>query len=1247
MMTGLRLNGRGALTLLCALLLSLLACAAASAQTGTSTVRGTVTDPQGNVVPGASVTLSNAEKNFTRSQVTTDTGSYVFTAVPPGTYQIEAEAKGFKKATVSDVRALVDQPTDIPVRLEVGSVNESITVSASDAEALVNTQDATIGNTFVSKQITQLPLESRNVVQLLSLQPGVTPSGYVAGSRADQANITLDGVDVNEQQTGLDPNTLDAFSSVLRVTPDSIQEFRVTTTNPNASQGRSAGAQVTLVTKSGTNSFHGSLYEFHRNTVTTANDFFNNAAGLPRPKLLRNVYGGSIGGPIKKNRLFFFYTYEGRRDASQQSVLETVPLANLGQGQVRFEDANLGLVTLDAAQLNALFPAVGLNPVALNILADAARRYPANDFTVGDTLNTAGFRFNAPISVKYNTHIARFDYNLSSKHNIYVRGNYQSDLTGNAPAFPDQPAPNRWNHPYGFAVGHTWTISSTKVNRFVYGLTRLAYTNQGNSTDNTLFFRSVYRDWTFGADQVNSFQRTFSRVTPTHNFTDDYSWNKGNHSFQFGGNVRLVRNQRVDFGNAFDIGYTNYFFYKQSGNVLINPLVNAGYQIAGSTTNVKAALAAVIGRLPFYRANFNFNHSGQLLPAGAPIERTFATQEGEGYFQDSWKLRPNLTLTYGLRYSLSRPVYETHGFQAKPDISLADVLRQREQAAGLGQPYYTLITVDLAGPANNKPGYYPLDKNNFQPRIAVAWEPHVRQRFLHRVFGNDGDSVIRGGFAVINDFFGQQLAVNFEGNNRLGFSSAQQISANTFNVTSNPPPLITGTDMQFRNLPRILAPGQLTFPQQQPADMRRRIEGSLNDNLVSPTEYSWNLTYERKMPGGLVVSASYIGRLGRHLLATLDVAEPVDLFDPKSLTDWYTAAGQLEFLRSHGVDISAVPNIAYFNNLFPNLPNQLADYLGNDAYRGFTPTQAVYGLTTTGDCTAGNDWTTAQDCIDGATGVPNFYQLQYGALSAFSTVGFSNYHAGTLTIRERFKNTLTMDFNYTLSKSMDNASGLQTSGVYGSAFILNPFRQRDNYAPSDFDIRHIVNANAVWQIPVGRGRWINTENRFVNGLLGGWQLSGIMRWNSGLPAGAPFDAGAWATNWEIESNSVRIRPVQANPGNDPSGHPNIFSDPVAAYQSFRSARPGETGDRNIIRYPGYFDLDAGLAKSFTMPWSENHKLQIRWETFNVTNTQHLTGISDFSTDVDPFSGSPSPEFGRFTSIQGTPRVMQFGLRYSF
>jgi hypothetical protein len=1225
----------------------------AHGQAGTSTVRGTVTDPQGNLVGGARVTLTNLATSTSRSTTSSDNGTYGFELVPPGDYRIEVEAQGFKKAVVTEIRAQVAKPTALDVQLEVGNVSETVTVAAGSGDLLVNRDDATLGNVFVSQQISQLPLESRNVLGLLTLQPGVTPSGYVTGARSDQSNITLDGVDINEAQT----NSIN--SPVLRLNAEAIEEFRVTTANANSSAGRSSGAQISLVTKSGSNDFHGSAFWSHRNTVTTANDFFNNRTGLERPTLLRNVYGGSLGGRIIKDRAFFFYSYEGRRDASQTPVApRIVPLSNLGQGVLRYRISATQVGSLTTAQLNQIFPSVGINPTAVSALAAAAAKYPANDFTVGDGINTAGYRFNAPLPVKNESHSLRLDFRLNSNHSIMARGNYIQDVVGGVPFFPDTPAPDFWSHPKGLVIGHDWVIGSNKVNNFRYGITRQAFSQQGDSSENAISFRFVF--------QPLGFTRTISRTTPVHNFTDDFSWNRGNHAMQFGTNIRIVRNSRVSLGNAFDNAVTNPSFYFGAGTLQSNAIsdylaANGLPAIGSGTSDVQNAITALIGRFSQYTASFTFDRDGSLLASGAPSARRFATEEYDVYGQDSWRIRPNLTLTLGLRYGLSRPVYETNGFETQPNIPLSTYFQSRLDAAAAGRAFNDLITISASGPANGGPPMYNWDRNNFQPRIAVAWSPSARGGWKHFLFGNDGDSSIRGGFAITNDYFGSQLAATFDQVNALGFTSGTTVAANTFNTTNRPAPLFTGYGQAVRPLPGITVPGSLVFPRQQPADEAARIETSLDSQLVSPINYTWNVSFERKLPKGIVVQAAYIGRAARNLLATRDIMALNNIVDSSSGMDWYTAATQLELLRARNAPVSSVAQIPYFANLFPsNLAAQLnALYGGAFVPTTLNQTQAIYFVAQN---FYGNDWTSVQlDLDDLSVRGPNlFYQPQYAALSAFGTIAKSNYHAGTLSIRQRLGTKLTMDFNYTLSHSTDDASGLQTSTGYGAAFILNPIRQHQSYANSDFDIRHVINANAIYQLPFGKGqKWGNSAPGFVRQIFGGWQISGIVRWNTGLPISTPFDDARWATNWNVQSNTTRLRSFETCPDRGGALAPNLFAcDRTNIYRSFRGAQPGETGERNTLRLPGYWVVDTGLGKSFDMPWSERQKLQIRWETFNLTNTQHMGGIAGGRTGyglaldthrVRANGSQPSPPtaWANFVSIQGTPRVMQFLLRYEF
>jgi hypothetical protein len=1199
----------------------------------TSGLVGTVKDVTGAVIPGVDVNLLNQGNNQERNVVTNDMGEFQFFQINPGFYTLKVELTGFKTNVINDMRLLVDNTLSQEVVLETGQINEVVTVTGS--AQVLNRTDATIGNTFNTIQIQELPMESRNVVGLLTLQPGVTEDGEVSGTRSDQSNMTLDGIDVNDQQTG------EAFGSVLRVTPDSVQEFRVTTASANASQGRSSGAQISLVTRSGTNEFHGALYEYHRNTVTTANDFFNNRSGVPTPALIRNLFGGRLGGPVIKDKVYFFYNYEGRTDRKGQSVIRNVPLPHLGQGELVYENTDGEWVHLTNAEVNAYYPDVGTNPLALTELASAASRYPANDNSGGDSVNTGGYRFNASLPLNYHTHTAKIDFNLAENHQFNVRGNYQwdsyayyADVTDeDGPRFPDSPGIDMWSHPIGVAANYTWTASPTLVNSFRYGFTRLAYTRGGDSTDPDISFRFVF--------QPRQFLRTLSRVTPVHNFVDDVSWIKDNHTFQFGANLRFIDNERSSLNGSFDSAVTNPSFYELSGASVSNQIPDVS---AGTTSTVQNAATAILGRYSQYSGNYIYGVDGNLLTPGTFIDRDFATEEFELYAQDTWKITQNLTMTYGLRWSTSKPVYEKNGYQVKPNIPLGEYLASRASYAEKGMPYNELIQVNLSGPYWDKGGWYEQDWNNLSPRIAMAYSPHFESGFLNTIFGDPGKSVLRAGFSRIFDRIGNAMAVNFDLSNPMGFSSSQTIAANTYNVTDNPAPLFTGFNQDVRSLPKLSPPDSITFPLTVPADEDQRIETSLDDTLITPSNYSWNVSWGREFPAGIYFEASYVGRSGRNLMAQQDVVGLPNLVDPESGMDWYGAALDLAKQRDANVPWEEVRTIPYFENLFPYFT-----WLGDP---GMTVTQNV-ALFTFRDGEDIKDWTYLQLYMDDDGIYPNmFYQPQFAALNTWSTVSWSDYHAGQFTFRERFSDALSLDINYTFAKSMDNASGAQDEGNFdGASFILNPYRPGDAYSRSNFDMHHMVNANWMWAMPFGKGKsYLADISGFADAILGGWQLHGIFRFNTGMPQRNPFDSAQWATNWNVQSNGVRIRNPGANP--QKSGvAPNFWSDNQYAFNSYRNAYPGETGDRNVLNMSEYMTLDFGLSKVFKMP-VEGHRVQFRWEVFNAFNQQFLGPIDPSDRPPngltqDPQLGTAPPNFGNIVSIQGSPRVMQFALRYDF
>jgi hypothetical protein len=523
------------------------------------------------------------------------------------------------------------------------------------------------------------------------------------------------------------------------------------------------------------------------------------------------------------------------------------------------------------------------------------------------------------------------------------------------------------------------------------------------------------------------------------------------------------------------------------------------------------------------------------------------------------------------------------------------------------------------------------------------------------------------------DRIGSALAVNFDLNNLAGFTSARNINANTYDVVAGSlGPEFSGFNPNVRALDFPSATGpiptSLVFPLTVPSDEEQRIETSLDQGITTPYNYSFNFSYGREIGKGLSFEASYVGRFARKLLAGRDIMQLNNIRDPQSGMTFYQAMNMLIDFRNQGRLPTEIPEMAFFNNLLPNMPAWWEDL-------SLTPTQAAYAFIAPKDAPFNGggvaDWTFLQllwddspDCescpFGGGPAKFNnmFYQPQFGALSAFSTLARSNYNSLQVSLRQRLREDVTFDFNYTYGHSLDSVSGLQNSTSYGTAFIVNALDPDQNYSSSDFDARHIINANWVVGLPFGRGkRYLTNSNNLVDKVFGGWTTTGIFRWNTGLSVQTPFDCCVWATNWNVQSNGTRVQPIQSSPTGDGfGGEPNLFTDRLAAYRSFRRARPGEVGDRNVLRAPGYIALDMGLYKSFKMPW-EGHSLQFRWEVFNVTNTQRFDGltIADLGLGADPYRGlsSPSQEFGKFTSTQ-TPlnetkagRVMQFALRYTF
>lgn len=1252
------------------------------AQDATTSLRGTVTDNQGGAIAGAIVELIRTDTGLRRSITTDGSGEYQFAQMPPGTYSVTVQQTGFSILTQRGVQLQVNTPATLNLTLEVASVAESVNVEAETPS--INVDNASVGIGFNENQVRHLPLQTRNVVELLSLQPGVTPTGEVLGARRDQNNITLDGVDVNDNQdAGIAGSVVDSqgsnangatndagFNSVLPIPLDSVQEFRVTVAGEGAAEGRSSGGQVALITKSGTNSLHGSAYEFNRNTLTSANTFFNNASDVPRQPLVRNQFGASLGGPIKKDRAFYFFNYERRLDASGVSQLRYVPSQTMKEGIIQVQTTDGQVYSLGPQALQQIDPLhLGVNAPMLQIL----NQYPAgNEPSLGADggLNFSAFRFNAPDHRDDRAYVGKMDFILDSaaRQTISIRGTlsnstrdrdtilnnvyYGAGTTGLA-QFPGQGSASQiLDNSKGLSAQYTNVLKPNLVNVLRYGFTRQGVQTTGvpgvSLTDDDL-------------SQLYNYQaRAQDRILPTTNIVNDLTWTKGKHTVTTGINFRFIRNNRTSYTSSF----ANYGFSVGSAvglgedidtdiqNYLQAKTGNPNLALAAPST-VASAMGEILGLVNNTTITYQFARDGSVLPQGAPQVRNFAINGYDAYVGDSWRGTKELTINYGLHYSNERPPYETKGLQVGTTQPLQDWFDQREYLASIGVPGNAdpnpTLTYVLNGPVNGKPSWYGPDNLDFSPRLGIAWAPTGRGGLIGKIFGKSG--VIRAGGSIMYDHFGSALITQFDTFGSQGLSTTLN-NLTSYNFTTSP--RYDGTD------PAQAPPPTGGFPY-TPADIHA-IAGSytgIATDLKAPYSYVLNATFARQLPGKLTIEAGYIGRLSHRLLLQGDVFTALENFkDPVSGLTWTQG---MQMLRqdfdnlasqtSSGLSAnpsliaaevmnnpSLIPSDAFIESMFGGLKNYF--FPGTASANYFYAIYGVYNgsyLDTlhTMDRLVDFYGNTPGTCMS-RTGCFTFFARQGSGDPMWMNAGEADFQGGTLTIRRTLGAGFSFDFNYTLSHSIDNGSTAESAAGAQGAAIQNIYNQEQFRGDSDFDIRHNITANFLYELPVGKGKPLLTNPPgWLNQVIGGWQLSSIIRYHSGLPSIIQGTL-AWNTNYDMNSLAIPIAPFQEHQGIDAQGNPSLFASTAMA-NNFVDQWPGTTGERAIVRLAGAFNMDVALSKQFNLPW-EGHRLQLRGEAFNALNN-----VSFIQPSLALYNPTTFGEYQNTTP----PRVMQFAMRYEF
>jgi hypothetical protein len=1243
-----------------------------SAQTATTTIiSGSVADTNGAAVAGATVKLIDASTNTERAATTDSEGRFIFNTVNPGLLKVTASATGFKTKVVTDIKAETSKVATVNVTLEIGTVGEVVQVTAG-VEAQLQTADAAIGSVFDQSRLKQLPNINRQANSLFALQPATTPTGEFAGARNDQTVINLDGVDVSDNVIG------QTFRTVMPVPIDTLEEFRGTSANANATFGRSSGGQISLVTKSGTNSFHGSAYLYHQDNALAANSWTNNRLGIKRPFLLDNRFGGTVGGPIFKNKTFFFLAYEGRRNPRSATVTRIVPTDSLKQGIMKFRDASGAIQTIDAAALKALDPrGLGANPKMLEYMA----LYPAaNDFTQGDGLNTAGFTFAAPLITRDDFSLGKIDHKFNEKwtlsgkfsanRQINTNAN-QVDIqnkvaTGNSPQRPRNAVatltsvltPNITNQASFSWLHDRLDFSIISPKPFV-GLN--AAINLGDTVANGGVLDDII-------DVDTQRARHQFRTLNIYQWADTVSWVKGAHNIQAGTNIRRIRS--IDYRDdkvigsittpVAAIGAVDGFVTVSASQrpAFLRPTDNTRYD------NLYVSLLGIVSQVP---ALITRDASLKLQPLGTGLFTQSTLGAYEFYASDTWRLKPSLTITYGLTYNWQSPPIEDSGKQtviAYKDsgklVGYNDYMRQKRESAAQG----TVFNPDLVYlPLKNagRDTAYDTDLKNFSPRFSMAWNPSFGSGLLGKAFG-ERKTVMRGGYSLIYDRTNTVQTIIIP---TLGVGFAQTVNVAAPKNASGQPYRI-GVDGA---IPLPAAPQTVTSPVTPSKPYGETLSFSVDPFIKVPRNHVIDFTIQRDLPWRLIMEVGYIGRFARNLYMNGNMnAVPFNFKDTKSGQTFAQAfdavAGQLRA----GVAPANVTPQPYFENIYGAA---LATTAGPNATAKIAAARAS-------NFTNGLISSLAQVYLDATVcGTSNLCQpltnLQSQDLLVRFSGGYSNFHGMVLTLRKRFSQGFAFDFNYTVSKSLDN-SGLANQNQV--AEFQNSLFPDIDYGTSLFDIRHIANANGVYELPFGQGRKFDVGNKVLSKIISGWNTSGIYTYQSGSPltvaqnAGQAFGGGSIG-GFIPNSGAVPLKEGTFNAGLHKgvtgangigtSGSPlptpgqalgtglNLFTNPDVVYNSFRPILLSQDGrhGRNVLRGLSRWSFDWSIMKSTKI--TERARFTLGFDFINVFNhvvfnnpTLNLQTPANFgviSTQFDNIGGATNGTFG--------PRRIQVSGRFDF
>jgi len=1210
------------------LLVALLLPAIGSAQTPLGAVAGTVLDQSGGVLPGATVTLTNIGTGQVMTAVSGETGAFLFPQVAVGTYKVTVSLEGFKAAEFTDVNVAVGQQYSLTARLAIGAQTETITVEAG--ASLVQTTTPEVTSTVVQRQVLDIPLANRDVTNLINLQAGVVgvptrANTVINGGRPTWTQVTLDGINI--QDNFIRTNSLDFLPN--RPTSDNVAEFSITTSVAGADAAGGATA-VRMVTPSGTNRFTGSVFESNRDNQFAANSFFNNASQLPKAELSRHQFGGRVGGPIMRDKLFFFFTYEGWRQTQQPAANLRIPAnADFYDGVFRYVDLGGNVRSVNVLALSGL----SIDPlVQAQILSRLPDPSNVNNFTVGDStagrlLNTGGYRYLQDDKNERNSFTTRLDFALSDAHRFDGVFSYfkETDDRTDLDAVSPRPLVYTSSDPKRFALAWRWAASSRFHNELRGGanLAPVQFVSDWNIED---FGGVIYNTALTIANPIagrgNSGATGFfapqGRYTDTYQLNNNASYVRGNHQLQMGGSWQRNRVNPYNFVGQYPT-VTFGFSSAAPPELQLNSAQFPGGISSADLGTANAMAAFLSGTVSTVAQTFRVRDKNSGFVPNIPSNEFYTLDNVAVFVQDNWRWKPNFTIRGGLKWEYYSPLREDN------DLGLAPILGER--------PFRDVMLDTNARLTFISGQMYTKDLNNFGPTAGFAWD-----------LTRDGRTAVRGGYSLTFVNEDTVTVARAATTANAGLSTGVTLSNQFANASTGIPLPATPTFLAERTLADQLA---LT---------NTAVLWGIDPNIKSPHVHQVSVGIQRELRWSMAVEARYVGTFGRGIWRGIDYNQ-IQLSQP--FMD--------DFARARANGFMAQQAGLAFNPAFDaNVPGSqpLSVLPGFGLLTNATARQAIQQNE---PARLADIYMQSLNAAGRANARATFLQNPaiYSA-NAIENGGFSDYNALQLELRRQFRNGFFAQVNYTYADTKTDSDG--TAQNRFEAYLDNN-RPGLSIGRSEFHNTHVMNANAIYELPFGTGRrWLNGGG-LANVLVGGWQIGAIVNLQSGSPvtifsgrgtfnrAGRSGCATLASCNTAFSTLTVDqikdlvgvyktadgtiywIDPKVIDPATGRAVGPDTLEGgPGFPGQVFFNPGAGEVGNVPVMAFdaPRIFNMDLSLAKRTRI--AGRYNLELRAEAFNLTNSVSFTNGDE---DIN------SSTFGQITGVAVGARVIQLSARFDF